>query len=344
MLLAAFAASETVSYYTGSAQSSWNRRMPASVDYSSHSSSAVPFSTLPLRAGRRPRLSGGLHSTATRDEAVSTAGVGSTEGDLSASSSSETSNRAGEQDNGENSFTQIGSSRTGTASNGGGGGASGGRQKFVGTKAAKAVRASESLSWTLQRMGEAPLLTAAQELDLGARCLALGEQVEARRAAAASLGREPSGLEWAVAANFTGAKSALMALQRCAAAAAAASVAHDDNGDVDAAAARAAAVRAANQARLKADAVAVAFAVDHASNRAAKEELLNANMRLVVSIARRYQNLGVSLQDLVQEGCLGLIRAAEKYDPARGFRFATYASWYGACLVTCLDLGFYRKK
>ena len=79
---------------------------------------------------------------------------------------------------------------------------------------------------------------------------------------------------------------------------------------------------------LAADAVAVQFAVDHAANRAAKEELLNANMRLVVSIARRYQNLGVSLQDLVQEGCLGLIRAAEKYDPARGFRFATYASWY----------------
>jgi len=322
LLLAAFAASETVSYYTGGAQSSWNRRLTSSVDYNSLPSDSVPLSaSWPLRSGRRPRLSGGLHSTATRDEAMSTAGVESTEVDVSGSTSPEFSSCAGGQDNSENSFTLMGTSRSVAAFNGGGS-ASAGRQKFVGTKAAKAVRSSESLQWTLKRMGEAPLLTAAQELELGARCLALGDQVAARRAAAASLGREPSGLEWAVAANFTGAKSALKFLQRAAAAAAAA--AQDSAMDP---AAQSAAVQAANQARLKADNVAVAFTVDHASNRAAKEELLNANMRLVVSIARRYQNLGVSLQDLVQEGCLGLIRAAEKYDPARGFRFATYASW-----------------
>lgn len=62
--------------------------------------------------------------------------------------------------------------------------------------------------------------------------------------------------------------------------------------------------------------------------RHAKGVMVNSNMRLVVSIARRYQNLGVNLQDLIQEGSLGLIRAAEKYDPSRGFRFSTYASWW----------------
>ena len=58
--------------------------------------------------------------------------------------------------------------------------------------------------------------------------------------------------------------------------------------------------------------LASSFRRELARNRAAKAELVNANMRLVVSIARRYQHLGVSIQDLVQEGSFGLIRAAEK--------------------------------
>lgn len=62
--------------------------------------------------------------------------------------------------------------------------------------------------------------------------------------------------------------------------------------------------------------------------RHAKDVMINSNMRLVISIARRYQHLGVSLQDLIQEGSLGLIRASEKFDPSRGFRFSTYASWW----------------
>jgi RNA polymerase primary sigma factor len=60
----------------------------------------------------------------------------------------------------------------------------------------------------------------------------------------------------------------------------------------------------------------------------AKAGLIESNIRLVISIAKRYQNRGLSLQDLCQEGILGLTRACEKFDPERGFRFGTYATWW----------------
>ncbi len=75
-----------------------------------------------------------------------------------------------------------------------------------------------------------------------------------------------------------------------------------------------------------ADRCEVDEAIEHAN--AARDELVRANVRLVISVARRYQNLGLPLMDLIQEGNIGLLRAIDRFEPARGLRLSTYATWW----------------
>ena len=73
--------------------------------------------------------------------------------------------------------------------------------------------------------------------------------------------------------------------------------------------------------------VTLARRVQKGDNKA-REDMIRANLRLVISIAKRYTNLGIALSDLIEEGNIGLMRGVDKFDPEKGFRFSTYAAWW----------------
>src|ERR687894_15416 len=65
-----------------------------------------------------------------------------------------------------------------------------------------------------------------------------------------------------------------------------------------------------------------------AGDQSARKKLIECNLRLVVSVAKRYRGMGLPFEDLIQEGNIGLMKAVEKFDPERGWRFSTYATWW----------------
>ena len=156
--------------------------------------------------------------------------------------------------------------------------------------------AADTVRLYLREIGSTPLLNASDETELAIR-MERGREADAKLAV---LGIPSSVPNWAASASA----AHLAAIQRGEAAANAES----------------------NPIPLPAD--IERLLTEREAGNTAKQHLVQANLRLVVSIARRYLGRGLSLLDLIQEGNLGLMRAADKFDYRRGFKFSTYATWW----------------
>ncbi len=150
-------------------------------------------------------------------------------------------------------------------------------------------RSSDPVSWYLATIGREPLLTPAEEIELGNQVQAMMRLLE-------------EGLPAETAPSTIKSASNLGAVADLGAVAAAA----DRRGQTTP-------ERARKIMRI---------------GQRAKQRMMKANLRLVVSVAKKYQGKGLELLDLIQEGSLGLERAVEKFDPTRGYKFSTYAFWW----------------
>jgi len=196
----------------------------------------------------------------------------------------------------------------------------------------------DALKWYLGRVGTQSLLNATEEVQLSKAVQKLSRWEAQRDLLEATLLRKPSAGEWAAAVGFTpteimlDAASNHAARERPAAAKSAgeraqrSAVGAVDSGGSSSHASGEGGVRVGVMSSCSA--TAASFEQQLQLLRQAREAMITHNLKLVVSIAKRYANRGVNLQDLIQEGTFGLITAVEKFDPAHTCRFVTYAHYW----------------
>ncbi|MGB5136128.1 MAG: RpoD/SigA family RNA polymerase sigma factor [Prochlorococcaceae cyanobacterium] len=150
-------------------------------------------------------------------------------------------------------------------------------------------RSSDPVSWYLASIGREPLLTPAEEIELGNQVQAMMRLLDDHKSA------EPSGLHSSPGAPTVHPSSS-------------------------------------SGTPASSDTTASEISIQQRKvlriGQRAKQRMMKANLRLVVSVAKKYQGKGLELLDLIQEGSLGLERAVEKFDPTRGYKFSTYAFWW----------------